>query len=242
MVRRQGDYAFYIASPMLGALKHWGIPEGDRTILNYGLPEEFQSWSINARCGYMKEMLAQEGHVDTNGAIRWSRSHALSDGNKGPQMGFKSKISQNTLHFLRYSREMHKHRGIVNEQSISMGHIDLLRESKCGLSSIANELFNVIWNYRNRLIDDETKIVRSIGIRISLKPAQISYYKRSDRVSVKWHARIKGNKSKIKSALIIRPNFDAKEAVLDEWLAKQNTDVVNQIRKKLKSDGYSNSE
>ncbi|TET07933.1 MAG: hypothetical protein E3J86_11730 [Candidatus Thorarchaeota archaeon] len=239
LVKRKGDYAFYIASPMLGALEYWGIPTGDRTILNYGLPDEFQHWSTFAKCGYMQEMLAQEGHVDKNGVIRWPRSHALFDGNKGPRMGFKSRISQDVLKFLRHSREMHKHRGIVTEQSIAVGRLDLLKESTdIHLSSIANELSNVIWNYRNRLIDDETKIAESLGINISLKPVRISYFEKSDRVSVKWQARVKGYKSKIKSALIIRPNFDTKETVLSEWLAKQNVGDFKQTKMKLKSDGY----
>lgn len=239
LVKRKGDYAFYIASPMLGALEYWGIPTGDRTIQNYGLPAEFRYWSTIAKCSYMQEMLAQEGHVDKHGVIRWPRSHALHDGNKGPRMGFKSKISQDALEFLRHSREMHKHQGIVTEQSIAVGRLDFLKESNdIHLSSIANELSNVIWNYRNRLIDDETKIARSLGISISLKPARVSYFEKSDRVSVKWQARIKGYESKIRSALIIQPNCDTKETILSEWLAKQNVDDVKQAKMKLKSEGY----
>lgn len=238
--KRKGDYEFYIASPIARALNNWGIPSGDRTILNYGLPDKYQQWSIIAKCGYMQEMLAQEGHVDKNGVIRWPRSHALFDGNKGPRMGFKSRISQEALEFLRHSREMRKHRGIVTEQSISVGRLDLLKESPdIRNSTVANELSTVIWNYRNRLIDDETTIARNLGISIRLRPVRISYFEISDRVSVQWGARVSGYKSKIKSALSIRPNFDTKEEAIVDWLSKQNVDDIQHTKMQLKSDGFS---
>jgi hypothetical protein len=184
-------------------------------------------------------MFAQECHVDTRGVIRWNRSHALHDGSKGQDMGFNSKISDDALEFLKHSQEMYKHQGIVNEQSISMKRLESLKDSNdVQISRIAEELIDVVQSYHNRLIDDEVELVRSLGIEINLKPSLISYFEKSDRVSVKWRARIKGHNSKIKSAFIIRPNFDIKEARLEEWLAKQNVDDVLQVKEKLKADGY----
>ncbi|MHA1614767.1 MAG: hypothetical protein ACTSYJ_07955 [Candidatus Thorarchaeota archaeon] len=237
--KRKGDYEFYIASPIARALNNWGIPSGDRTILNYGLPDEFLQWSTIAKCGYMQEMLAQEGHVNKNGLISWPRSHALYDGNKGPRMGFKSRISQDALEFLKHSREMHKHRGIVTEQSIPIGRLDSLKDNTDDhISTIANELSSVIWNYRNRLIDDEKTISESLGISISLSPARISYFEISDRVSIRWQARVHGYESKIRSALIVRPNFDIKEKAILDWLSKQNVDDVKQSKTQLASEGF----
>ncbi len=195
--KRKGDYEFYIASPIARALNNWGIPSGDRTILNYGLPDEFQQWSTIAKCGYMQEMLAQEGNVDQNGVINWSRSHAIFDGKKGPSMGFKSRISQDALEFLKHSREMYKHKGIVTEQSIPIGRLDSLKNHRdIHISTIANELSRVVEQYRNKLIDNEKVISTSLGISISLKPARISYFEKSSRASVRWQAR---EKSKCRS-------------------------------------------
>ncbi|MGY5858737.1 MAG: hypothetical protein RTU63_05165 [Candidatus Thorarchaeota archaeon] len=237
--KRKGDYELYIASPLARALNHWGIPSGDRTILNYGLPDEFQHWSLGAKCSYMQEMLAQEGHVNKNGVISWPRSHALFDGTKGQSMSFKSKISLDALEFLKHSEEMHKHRGIVTEQSISIGRLESLKGiSDSYKSSIAIELSSVSGNYRNRLIDNEKEISTNLGISISLKPVRISYFEKSDRVSIRWQARVTGYKSKIRSSLIIRPNFDTKEIALTNWLSKQNVDDVQQSKLQLKSEGY----
>ena len=241
--KRKGDYQFYIASPLARALNHWGVPSGDRTILNYGLPEEFQHWSKTAKAGYMQEMLAQEGNVDKNGVINWPRSHALYDGLKGPHMDFKSRISQQSLEFLKHSKEMNKHRGIVTEQSISIGRLETMKEiSESYISSIADEIAYVTGNYRNRLIDDEKTMAESLGISISLKPVRISYYEKSDRVSVRWQARVKGRRSKIRSALIISPNFDRKENALADWLSKQKVDEVHRIKIELESNGFTPTE
>ncbi len=237
--KRKGDYEFYIASPIARALNNWGIPSGDRTILNYDLPDEFQQWSIIAKCGYMQEMLAQEGNVDKNGVINWSRSHALFDGKKGPALGFNSRISQEAIKFLMHSRHMRKHQGIVTEQSIPIGRLDSLIDHKDNhISTIANELSSAVAQYHNKLIDNEKAISTSLGIGISLKPARISYFEKSNRASVRWQARVHGYESKIRSALIIRPNFDSKEKAIVDWLSKQSADDVQQSKMQLKSDGF----
>jgi len=237
--KRKGDYEFYIASPLARALNHWGIPSGDRTILNYGLPDEFRLWSTVAKCSYMQEMLAQEGSVDKNGVINWSRSQAIFDGKKGPSLGFKSRISQDALEFLKHSREMYKHKGIVSEQSIPIGRLVSLKDYRDNhISTIANELSSVVAQYRNKLIDNEKVIATSLGIGIDLKPVRISYFEKSNRASIRWQARVHGYESKIRSALIIRPNFDVKEKAVVDWLSRKSLDDVQRIKMQLKSEGF----
>ncbi len=239
MRKRIGNYEFYIASPLTHALNYWGIPSGDRTIINYGLPDEFRLWSSIARCGYMQEMLAQEGSVDKNGVINWSRSHALFDSKKGPLLRFKPKISQEAIEFLMHSNHMHKYQGIVTEQYIPIGRLNSLKNhSDNHISNIADELSIVVSNYRNRLIDDEKAIATSLGIHINLNPVRISYFEKSNRISIRWEARVSGYESKIRSALIIKPNFDTKEKVLLDWLSKQNENDVQQSKIQLASEGF----
>jgi hypothetical protein len=237
--KRTGDYEFYIASPLTHALNYWGIPSGDRTVLNYGLPGESRLWSLIAKCSYMQEMLAQEGNVDKNGVINWSRSHALFDGQKGPLLGFKSRISQEAIEFLLHSKYMRKYQGIVSEQAISNGRLESLKDhSDNHVSTVANELISVVSDYRNRLIDDEKALTTSLGIRIRLKPVRISYFEKSNRVSIRWQARVYGYESKIRSALIIPPSFDTKERALLNWLLNQSADDVQQTKMQLKSEGF----
>ncbi|MHA1948941.1 MAG: hypothetical protein ACW99G_03860 [Candidatus Thorarchaeota archaeon] len=238
LVKREGDYAFYIASPMLNALRSWGIPAGDRTIQNYGLPKDSLNWSNLAIQGYLREMLAQEGNIDKNGVINWSRSHAFHDGKRGPEYEFQSKLSDNALQFLQESKKMRSHNGMVSEVSIPIGKL----ETMCFKSDeyavgISNEILSLVKAYRNRLIDDEKALAERIGIPIVLNPVRVSYFTKSDRVSVRWQARISGLISKIRSALLIYPNHESKSILLQEWLERQPLDDVLRSKKMIESDG-----
>ncbi len=67
---------------------------------------------------------------------------------------------------------------------------------------------------------------------------RISYFEKSNRVSIRWQARVYGYESKIRSALIIPPNFDTKERALLNWLLNQSADDVQQTKMQLKSEGF----
>jgi len=238
--KRKGDYEFYIASPIARALNYWGIPSGDRTIQNYGLPKDSACWSNLAVQGYLREMLAQEGNIDKNGVINWPRSHAFHDGKKGAEYKFNSKLSDSALLFLRESKKMRTHQGIVSEISIPIGKLETMSlEGDEYIAPISKEVLSVVSSYRNRLIDDEKVLAERIGIRIKLDPVRVSYFIKSDRVSIRWQARISGQSNKIRSALLISPNYESKENLLQEWLNKQPVDAILCSKKEIESDGLS---
>jgi hypothetical protein len=236
--RRKGDFEFYIASPLTKALQFWGIPPGDRTILNYGMPAEALDWSPDAKRGYLQEMFAQEGNVDKNGVINWARSHALYDEKKGTRYRFQSKLSEKAMDFIIWSKRMRHHHGIVNEKSIPIGTLRRLSEKEEADSRIASELLEVIQSYRNKLIDDETSIVKHLGIDVSLKPVRISYFEKSCRITVRWQARIFGYESKLRSALILAPNHDVKLREITNWLIRQPRERVIRLKRQLASEGF----
>ena len=240
VVRRKGDYAFYIASPVLRALEFWGIPTGDRTILNYGLPNEAKSWTTSAIQGYFQEMLAQEGNIDKNGVINWPRSHAVCDGKKGIDYGFQSKLTDCALNFLRGSKKMRTHKGMVSEKSIPIG---ILEDMSIGDDefnrAIGTEILFVVFDYRNRLIDDEKQLCEKLGIEPKLAPVRVSYFPKSDRASIRWQARIIGISAKIRSALLISPNHESKDYLLQQWLYKQPEDVILGVKKQIEFEGMS---
>ena len=88
------------------------------------------------------------------------------------------------------------------------------------------------------MIDDEAAVVRGFGINATLDPMQVSYYKKSGRVSVRWQARIRDNESKMRSAFLLRPNDRVKESILDDWLMKQPSGDVKRVKDTLGIEGF----
>jgi hypothetical protein len=99
--KEKGVDDIYINSAISEAVIFWGIPEGDRTILNYGLPPDTHEWSRESKRALIQDMISQEGCVSENGEISWNRRHALCAGNKSERYGFQSRISFESLDLLR---------------------------------------------------------------------------------------------------------------------------------------------
>ena len=93
--------------------------------------------------------------------------------------------------------------------------------------------------YRKRLIDGEKGLAEKLGIHVKLDPVRVSYFIKSDRVSVRWQARISGQSNKIRSVLLISPNHESKDSLLQEWLNTQPLDYIIRAKKKIESDGMS---
>ncbi len=239
--KERGTYEIYICSAISEAVSFWRIPEGDRTILNYGLPSDTKNWTKTAQRALIQDMLSQEGCVSENGEISWNRRHALCAGSKSESYHFKSKISQEAIDFLKNSTKVNRNfeTGNAGEIYLSMGQLESLKTDKDPVKSkIAREISDVVYTYRNRLIEDEVSIVRNLGIDISLRPVQVSYYKKSGRVSVRWEARIRDTDSIIRSALLLRPNDDIKGSILNNWLFRQHPKKVRGIMRQLDLEGF----
>ncbi len=237
----RGTYEIYINSAMSEAVIFWEIPEGDRTILNYGLPSDVHKWSKNAQRALIQDMFSQDGCVSKNGEISWNRSHTLCAGDKSEKYGFQSKLSLEAVRFLKESKEAKRDYETGNAGGIylTIGQLESLqRDADQFKARAAKEILQATYDYRNRLIDDEAAIVRGFGIDVKLGPMQVSYYKRSGRVSGRWQARIRDNESKMRCAFLLRPNDDVKASTLDSWLSKKNQEDVQKIQRKLREEGY----
>lgn len=237
----RGTYEIYINSAMSEAVTFWEIPEGDRTILNYGLPSDVHKWSKNAQRALIQDMFSQDGCVSKNGEISWNRSHALCAGNKSEKYGFQSKLSLEAVRFLKESKEAKRDYETGNAGGIylTIGQLESLQSDSNQIkANAAKEILHAVHDYGNQLINDEAAVVRGFGINTTLDPMQVSYYKKSGRVSVRWQARIRDNESKMRSAFLLHPNDDAKASTLDSWLSKQNREDVKRVVMKLEEEGY----
>jgi len=237
----RGTYEIYINSAMSEAVTFWGIPEGDRTILNHGLPSDVHKWSNNAQRALIQDMFSQEGCVSENGEISWNRRHALCAGNKSKKYDFQSKLSPDAVRFLKGSKEAKRdyETGTAGEIYLTIGKLEILRNDQDKFKvNAAREILHTVNDYRNQLIDDEAAVVRGFGINATLDPMQVSYYKKSGRVSVRWQARIRDNESKMRSAFLLRPNDRVKESILDDWLMKQPSGDVKRVKDTLGIEGF----
>ncbi|MCK4279144.1 MAG: hypothetical protein KAW94_01065 [Candidatus Thorarchaeota archaeon] len=235
-----GTHELWIPAPIADIVRFSGIPSGDRTILNYGLPSEIQYWSNAAICEYMKNMLAQEGNVNRNGRIVWGRTNAIHAGKKTDTYCFKSCISEEALDFLKNSDELKTMKSEeTRERYITISHLKYCKEKDDKTHSrIAGELLEVIDENRNRLIDDEVNLLRKLEFEVRLGPRRISYHENSERVTISWTAMVNSISSRIMAALIISPKHPEKSRRLDNWLQTRPTASVEQIRKKLRLKGY----
>lgn len=235
----KGSYTLWIPSVISDIVRLSGIPSGDRTILNYGLPSGYNNWSSEAKQEYMKQMLAEESWIGPDGRIQWSRTNALYAGSKTTEYNFETQLSTNAIRFLKESRRMKslkKKEGYerIREKYITMGRLKRLAENPDNKSSItANEILGVIMNNRNRLLDDEVKIMKSFGVKISVNPSRISYHENSGRITITWGADVQRRDSKIRCALAFPPNHPEKIKNTRTFLSNQSKQELLEIKEKL---------
>ncbi|KXH77013.1 MAG: hypothetical protein AM326_05970 [Candidatus Thorarchaeota archaeon SMTZ-45] len=242
---RNRTYELWLPSIIDSIIRLAGIPAGDRTILNHGLPIQSRTWSTLAKIEYMKQMFAQESNIDESGRITWTRSHVLSAGKKAGKYKFETLLSPEAMRFLAESDEMKtlsKKEGYerIRERYITMGRLKRLKSelSNPEISQIATEILNTIKKYRNRLIDDEIRIIQKLGIMASLNPLRLSYHVNSGRVSINWGASIDDYSSKIRCALMIPPSHPEKARTSMDFLLNQPQDEIMRVKIQLKDEGF----
>jgi len=237
----KGVNEVYINNVICSAVIHWGIPRGDRTILNYGLPDDTRDWCVDSKRALIQDMISQEGCVSDNGEISWERRHALRMGTKKSRSyDLVPRIDDRAVWFLQNSEEMNREyeSSAIGEVFITISHLkELLESGEKNYPVHARDILHAVEGYPNQLIIDEVAIVREFGLKVELDPVLVSYYK-SGRVSVRWRARIRENESKIKSAFLIRPNHEKKALKQDTWIATQPVEQVMKIKSELINAGF----
>ena len=235
-MEQHGYYRLKVSSPYGRALNEWGIPSGDRTILNYGLPTETDKWSVESKRAYMQDLISEEGHI-ANGKIRWNRSNALHAGKKTDGYQLEPRVSQSETRLIKIKGQSYPG-DYDGEHTLRWTDLKELRKDKDSeISKQANALYRTIKENRNRLIDDEGKFAGSLGLKVKIDPEEVVYYENSGRVSVKWEARTVGTKSMIRWALVCPPNHPEKEVALKMWLSKRKSEDVRRVVEDLERDG-----
>ena len=234
MVERDNVYVSYIPSPYGVILQHLGIPSGDRTIQNPGLPSFILDGTWKVKCAYIEDLIPQDGSV-YGYTIAWFHSNVLHAGDKTEKYGFHPRIGYHEIDFIRKYGNPEKH-----ANALPFAKLLQIRDSEDIQNSkdkqIAEILIRRIYQNKNNLIEDSKKLVDSMGIEIEVSPTTIRYHKRSGRVSVAWTARTAGLYETIKLAIIAPSNDVVKRGALREILIS-NPDEADKASKELANKG-----
>jgi len=235
-VEKDNVYKLRIQSPYGRALNEWGVPSGDKAILNPCLPNEVTKWLATSIIAYHEDMIAQEGHVSP-GQVSWNRSNTLHSGVKSEKYDSVNRISEGETRLIQ--SKGNDYAGSPNgAKTLLWTTIENLRKStESEETEAARALHDTILENRNKLMDDEKNIAEKLGIDLSIRPVQVTYYPESGRVSVKWVTRTSNPEAVIRWGLVCPPNHPKKREELKKWIIAQNPEKVRRIAREVEEDG-----
>lgn len=205
-------------------LERWGMPVGDRAILNLGLPHTILEANHEIKRIYLQELIPEESSFITrDNCFRWSRTAVLDAGPKSEKYSFVSKIGQKHLAIIsKFGSQTQRSFG--NNQSrkvirLIWGHLRTIADSEMkGFAHDAKVLQKVVLANPPKLMRDEVALCKSLGIEISNNPVVLNLFE-TGRVSVTWHATTASTTDGIKWALQALPHDLRKRIKVEKFLA-----------------------
>ncbi len=230
----------YLPSVIGRMLLKLGMPSGDKVLQGYNLPAFIMNASAEMKIGYFEELLPEEAclSIRENGLayVILGRRVVLCDPSKSKKYEFSSKVSpKHRILIKNYGRKDFKKYGSqkVLEQSIVLSRRKLKEMSKTtSASHSASQLLAIINETPCKLLDDERKLLASIGIRTSRNWKEVTLYE-SGRISVLWEIRTKSQQDTALWGTLAPPNDVLKFQKFQNWL-QENNDLVQQVE----SDGF----
>lgn len=201
-----------------------GIPTGDRTIQNPGLPSSIAEGSEKVKLAYVEDVTPQDWCVGERVVIV-HRTNALHAGSKTQNYGFISEIGQEEMNLIRkYGR---KEEANATSMALSWGKLeDLQNDSDASVVRIAENLERIAWKNSNRLMEDEASLVQSLGVNMEVNPSVIRIYPNTNRVTITWQARTIGIEETLKLGIIAPPN-DVQKKEKVRMMIQNHSDEMN---------------
>jgi hypothetical protein len=159
---------------------------------------------------------------------------ALRAGKKGDEYGFRSLLTSKLADFIKEqgTHDKEKQRKVLRFSKLE----ELAKNPDSVISSKAKELERIIQSNPSRLIEDEIKMVRRLGIETNLNPRVIRHSLRTGRVSVYWQAVTSSMKDAEKWAIVSPPNDMKKRRGVKSWL-KNRAATLDETKQELKERG-----
>ncbi len=214
---RPGSYEVHFQNQIGLMMIHEGMTPGNKTIQNPRLPEGHLNWSEEARCAYLEELIPEDGSFDSTGYFSWSRHVALYIKNEQNKFGFQSKVGPEEISLVENSGGYTD--GLVEQSWISFNALTNLQESDdLDVARAARNLVSAVDANRSNLVDDESAVAESLGIKITVKPDLIRYYPTGEKVSVRWRATTASKEDTVQWMRMCPPNDELKRSKAETWL------------------------
>ncbi|MHA2142694.1 MAG: hypothetical protein ACXADD_14480 [Candidatus Thorarchaeota archaeon] len=230
---RKGEnlYVSYFPTPLGKALQSLGIPPGDRTVQNHGLFSELKKFSRKAQCALIEDIIPQDGTVYRK-RILWTHSNVLDSANKSEIYGIESKIGKRQVELIKDYGKREKHGWVLRYGKLN----EIQNSGHVGPQQEAEKLRKIVYENKNKLIQDQLEIAKNLGIQYQAKPYAIRYHERTGRVSVSWTAEPKGVLESIKLGMLAPPNDVVKRELVKD-LIRNNQDHMKRAMKQFSDYG-----
>ncbi len=248
IIKRGNDNTIFSFPVVVGRLlEKWGMPVGDKTILNPELPSYILQGSREVQCAYLAQLIPEEGCVTVipeknRIQLSWGRSLALDAGVKAKSYKFKPLISAVEKKFLHhFGTTTIEHYGDPDKQvqtrKLSWAELKRLTHSKDPeVVATAKRLKQCVHDYPCHLVEGEVSVCRGLGIKIAKRPTIINLYEKSGRVTVQWLAITRRTEDAIRWALLAPPDDQRKRGQLVEGL-KRLSSLVEKVAARLREEG-----
>jgi len=218
-----------------------GIPSGDKTIQNVGLPDFILNGPPEVIRAYLEEVIPEDGYFsfsDRMQIIGISRNMILHDDAKNETYDFTQKIS--LPHIKLMQKYGSQRRGLlVKGKTLTIGEIrELTKSVDTDESEIARQLLKIALNNPVSLLNDEHRIIGNLGFRCPAPRLQdVTWHETGNRISATWKLSLSDQISIAKWGILALPNDKRKREAMIQWM-KTKPHKVRIAYDQLKRDGY----
>lgn len=233
-------------------LKTWGMPEGDKAIQQVNLPEYLFTAPPEIRRAYLEELIPEDGAFSVrktglkSGRFKWDRMFALISPKRKVNMknwllDQSLEIEEFVYDFMsRFGTPKRKNiQGIssLNYFELNWGTLQKLTKSKYkGNSQKALQFRNIIEQSHCKLIEDESRLAESLGIKVRTVITRILLHTKSRRVSINWRNETVDNINTIRFGLLAPPRHEKKLSAFKEWIKSRPHEEIREIIEALERD------
>ncbi len=218
-----------------------GMPSGDKCIQNVGLPDFILNGSLEIIRAYLEEVIPEDGYFSFSSKhqmIGIGRNLVLYDIMKDESYDFIQKLAPEHIKLIqKYGTE--KKGKLVKGKGLAIGTIRELASSKDTEESIiASQLLRISLETPNSLLNDEHKIIVSLGLRCPRPRLRgVTWFETTNRVSSTWSLCLGDQISIAKWGILALPNDERKRKTLLQWM-RGKPEKVRIAYDQLRRDGY----